>query len=157
MTSGSSMQAMIRTAPPQAGQISISMPNTYLKRCVRVIATRGIRTSAFGECHSADSWSSCARSWPATAIVRHSEPTFLATSAFWVCKWRGPAFAVVGFGNLTDGSRLEAADGETESPIVHRCGPIRLLEHRGGSDLGKRHACPGSRSGRDPAQGLVSR
>ena len=29
------MQAMILTAPPQAGQVSMSMPNTRLRRCVR--------------------------------------------------------------------------------------------------------------------------
>jgi hypothetical protein len=40
MTSGSSMQAMIRTAPPQAAQVWMSMPNTRLRRCAQVIAAR---------------------------------------------------------------------------------------------------------------------
>jgi len=47
MTSGSSMQAMIRTAPPQAAQVSMSMPNTRLRRCAQVIAAR--RSAGSGE------------------------------------------------------------------------------------------------------------
>jgi hypothetical protein len=44
------MQAMIRIAPPQAAQISMSMsiPNTRLRRCAQVIAARlsaGVRSS----------------------------------------------------------------------------------------------------------------
>ena len=35
MTCGSSMQAMIRTAPPQAAQVWMSMPNTRLRLCPR--------------------------------------------------------------------------------------------------------------------------
>jgi hypothetical protein len=35
ITTGSSMQAMIRNAPPQAGQVSMSMPTTRFSRCVR--------------------------------------------------------------------------------------------------------------------------
>jgi Amidohydrolase family len=34
------MQAMILTAPPQAGQVSMSMPNTRFKRCAQVIDAR---------------------------------------------------------------------------------------------------------------------
>ena len=37
MTSGSSIHAMMRTAPPHAGQISISIPNTRFSRCAHVI------------------------------------------------------------------------------------------------------------------------
>ena len=40
ITTGSSMQARIRTAPPQAGQIAMSMPKTRLRRCAQVMATR---------------------------------------------------------------------------------------------------------------------
>jgi hypothetical protein len=40
ITAGSSMQAMTRSAPPQAGQISMSMPKTRLSRCAQVIAAR---------------------------------------------------------------------------------------------------------------------
>jgi len=48
MTSGSSMHAMIRIAPPQAGQVSMSIPKTRLRRCAQVIAARrsaGVRSS----------------------------------------------------------------------------------------------------------------
>ena len=38
MTSGSSMLAMILTAPPQCSQRSISMPKTRLRRCAQLIA-----------------------------------------------------------------------------------------------------------------------
>jgi hypothetical protein len=31
---------MIRTAPPQAGQVSMSMPKTCLRRCAQVIEAR---------------------------------------------------------------------------------------------------------------------
>ena len=37
ITAGSSMQAMIRSAPPQAGQVSMSMPKTRFSRCAQVI------------------------------------------------------------------------------------------------------------------------
>ncbi len=40
MTAGSSMHAMIRIAPPQAAQVSMSMPNTRFRRCAQVIAAR---------------------------------------------------------------------------------------------------------------------
>ncbi len=43
------MQAMIRTAPPQAGQVSMSMLNTRFRRCAQVIEARrsaGVRSSA---------------------------------------------------------------------------------------------------------------
>ena len=49
MTSGSSMQAMILTGPPQAGQVSRSMPKTRLSRCAQLIEARrsaGVRSSA---------------------------------------------------------------------------------------------------------------
>jgi hypothetical protein len=36
------MQAMNLTAPPQAGQVSMSMPNTRLRRCAQVIAMDGM-------------------------------------------------------------------------------------------------------------------
>ena len=42
ITSGSSMQAMIRSAPPQAGQVSMSMPKTRFSRCAHVIAMDGM-------------------------------------------------------------------------------------------------------------------
>ena len=51
MTSGSSMQAMIRIAPPQAGQVSMSIPNTRLRRCAEVIAAR--RSACVGSSGSA--------------------------------------------------------------------------------------------------------
>jgi len=38
ITWGSSMQAMILTAPPQAGQVWMSMPNTRFRRCAQVMA-----------------------------------------------------------------------------------------------------------------------
>ncbi len=34
------MHAMIRTAPPQVGQVSTSMPRTRFRRCAQVIAAR---------------------------------------------------------------------------------------------------------------------
>jgi len=40
ITTGSSMQAMILTAAPQARQVSMSMPNTRFRRCAHVIETR---------------------------------------------------------------------------------------------------------------------
>ena len=49
MTSGSSMQAMILTGPPQAGQVSRSMPKTRLSRWAQLIEARrsaGVRSSA---------------------------------------------------------------------------------------------------------------
>jgi hypothetical protein len=36
------MQAMILTAPPQAGQVSMSMSNTRFRRCAQLIATDGM-------------------------------------------------------------------------------------------------------------------
>jgi len=40
ITAGSWIQAMIRSAPPQAGQVSMSMPKTRFSRCAQVIAAR---------------------------------------------------------------------------------------------------------------------
>ena len=40
MTSGSSMQAMIRIAPLQAGQVSMSIPNTRFRRYTQLIEAR---------------------------------------------------------------------------------------------------------------------
>ena len=40
ITAASSMQAMIRTAPPQVGQVSMSMSNTRLRHCAQVIEAR---------------------------------------------------------------------------------------------------------------------
>lgn len=40
MTLGPSMQAMIRTAPPQAGHVAISIPKTRFRRYVQVIEAR---------------------------------------------------------------------------------------------------------------------
>lgn len=37
MTSGFSMHVMIRTAPPQAAQASMSMPKTRFRRCAQGI------------------------------------------------------------------------------------------------------------------------
>ena len=34
------MHAMIRTVPPQAGQVSTSMPKTRFRRCAQVMAAR---------------------------------------------------------------------------------------------------------------------
>lgn len=51
MTSGSSLQAMIRTVPPQAGQVSMSIPNTRFRRCAQVIAAR--RSAGVGSSKSA--------------------------------------------------------------------------------------------------------
>ena len=50
ITTGSSIQAMMRIAPPQAGQVSMSIPNTRLRRCAQVIAARrsgGVRSSVW--------------------------------------------------------------------------------------------------------------
>ena len=58
MTSGSSIQAVFRTAPPQTGQVSMSIPQSRLSHCANVIAMRQIQTSAIGE------RSSSARLWP---------------------------------------------------------------------------------------------
>jgi len=40
MTLGSSMQAMILTAPPQVFQVSMSMFNTRFRRCAQVMVVR---------------------------------------------------------------------------------------------------------------------
>ena len=52
ITAGSLMQAMIRTTPPQAGQVSMSMPNTRFSRCAQVIADR--RCAGMLSCCSAE-------------------------------------------------------------------------------------------------------
>jgi hypothetical protein len=49
---------MIRTAPPQAGQVSI--PNARFRRCVKVISERYILVSAIGEFQNAESCGSAA-------------------------------------------------------------------------------------------------
>jgi hypothetical protein len=41
ITTGSSMHTMICTAPPQTGQVSMSMPNTRFSRCAQVFAREG--------------------------------------------------------------------------------------------------------------------
>ena len=51
MTSGSSIHATIPTDPPQAGQVSISILNTRLRRCAQVIEAR--RSAAVGSSASA--------------------------------------------------------------------------------------------------------
>ena len=43
ITSGSSMQAMIRTAPPQTGQVSMSMWNTRVRRCAKAHGSPALR------------------------------------------------------------------------------------------------------------------
>ena len=40
MTTGSSMLAMILTAPPQRWQVSMSIRNTRLRRCAQLMAAR---------------------------------------------------------------------------------------------------------------------
>jgi len=57
MASESSMQAMTLTAPPQAGQVSISILNTRFKRCAQVIEAR--RSAAVGS-----STVAAATDWP---------------------------------------------------------------------------------------------
>ena len=42
MTAGSSIQAMIRTAPPQAEQVSTSIPNTRFRRCASIGRIKGL-------------------------------------------------------------------------------------------------------------------
>ncbi len=42
ITAGSWIQAMIRSAPPQAGQVSMSMPKTRFSRCAQVNAMEGM-------------------------------------------------------------------------------------------------------------------
>ena len=42
ITAGSWIQAMIRSAPPQAEQVSMSMPKTRLSRCAQVNAMEGM-------------------------------------------------------------------------------------------------------------------
>ena len=60
ITAGSSMQAMIRSAPPQAGQVSMSMPKTRFSRCAHVIAMDGMYAgfagAKTGHCCSAFRW-----------------------------------------------------------------------------------------------------
>jgi hypothetical protein len=55
---------MIRTAPPQAGQVSMSIPKPPLTRCAQVIAAWSIRASAIGDCRSGGWCSLSARSRP---------------------------------------------------------------------------------------------
>ena len=40
ITKGSSMQAIIRSAPPHAGQVAMPMTNTSFNRCAQVIAAQ---------------------------------------------------------------------------------------------------------------------
>ena len=54
MTSGSSIYAMIRTAPPHCGQVSISIPKVRFRRCAQVIEAR--RLAAVGS--SSGCWNS---------------------------------------------------------------------------------------------------
>ena len=49
MTVGSSMEAMTRSVPPQCGQVSISMLNTRLSRCIQVSGARGLYGSRRGD------------------------------------------------------------------------------------------------------------
>ena len=66
ITSGSSMQAMIRTAPPQAAQVWMSMPNTLFRRCAHVIAAR--RSAGVG-CSSPPTFAVCSAPLPRLAGV----------------------------------------------------------------------------------------
>ena len=59
MTAGSSMHALMRSAPPQAAQVSMSIPNTRLRRCAQVIAVR-----------RAAGLLSCVHVWPVAALPR---------------------------------------------------------------------------------------
>jgi len=43
ITAGPSIQAMMRTAPPQAEQVAISMPKTRLRRCAWASSRRAVR------------------------------------------------------------------------------------------------------------------
>ena len=43
MTAGSSMHAMVRIAPPQAGQVSMPIPKTRSRRCAQGSARHGVR------------------------------------------------------------------------------------------------------------------
>jgi len=47
LTAGSSMQAMIRSAPPQAGQVSMSISKTLLRRCAQVVDYRRLMGACF--------------------------------------------------------------------------------------------------------------
>jgi hypothetical protein len=42
------LNAMTRTAPPQAGQVSISIPNTRFSPCAQILVVRVIGASAIG-------------------------------------------------------------------------------------------------------------
>ena len=73
------MQAMIRTGPPQAAQVLISMPKTRFKRCAQVIAAR--RSDGVDASGSAvvACWSRCPPPLPrgdhrTTVAVRGKEP-----------------------------------------------------------------------------------
>lgn len=72
MTSGSSMPAMIRIAPPQAGQVPMSIPNTRLRRCAQVIVARVIGTSVIGEFLCGEWCDPAVRLWP---ILLKNTPT----------------------------------------------------------------------------------
>ena len=54
ITTGSSMHAMILSAPPQARQVAMSMPKTRIRRCAQVIAAR--RSAGVGSCPSSVAW-----------------------------------------------------------------------------------------------------
>ena len=49
-TAGSSMQAITFSAPPQAWQVSMSMPNIRFERCAQLIEAR--RSTGVGACPS---------------------------------------------------------------------------------------------------------
>ena len=51
ITAGSSMQAMILTAPPQTRQVARSMPNTRIRRCAHVIDARRVAPAPLRWCH----------------------------------------------------------------------------------------------------------
>lgn len=79
MTSGSSIQAMIRTDPPQLGQVSISMPKTRSRRCALLVAAR--RSPAVGS--SGVSLVSCRAPLPRLAGVTRARCRLLGANTPW--------------------------------------------------------------------------
>lgn len=63
----------IRTAPPLAGQVSMSIPNTRLRRCARGIATRVIPASAIGKSEPGEPGCSSARFWSQSEAIQGSQ------------------------------------------------------------------------------------
>ncbi len=78
------MHAMIRTAPPQVGQVSTSMPRTRFRRCAQVIAARrsaGVGSSGPSVVQCRPSLPRLTRVTPLTEAERAKNRTIIKASS----------------------------------------------------------------------------